>query len=131
MALRFIVLGDWGTGDSDQARVANAMAEYADENTVDFIVATGDNFYPYGVYSATDEQFSEKWRNVYNQRSLKNLRWYISVGNHDHTDDDGREYYQVPQLYSVLLSVSCPRALFHLESHNLFRITVVVADWLG
>ena len=33
--------------------------------------------------------------------------------------------------YSVLVSVSCPKALFHLESDNLFRITVVVADWLG
>ena len=29
------------------------------------------------------------------------------------------------------MSVSCPKALFHLESGNLFRITVVVADWLG
>ena len=34
-------------------------------------------------------------------------------------------------LYSVLVSVSCPKALFHLESDNIFRITVVVDDWLG
>ena len=33
--------------------------------------------------------------------------------------------------YSVLVSVSCPKAVYHLESDNLFRITVVVADWLG
>ena len=32
---------------------------------------------------------------------------------------------------SVLVSVSCPKALYHLESDNLFHITVVVADWLG
>ena len=35
------------------------------------------------------------------------------------------------QIYSVLVSVSCPKALYHLESDNLFRITVVVADWLS
>ena len=35
------------------------------------------------------------------------------------------------KFYSVLVSVSCPKALYHLESDNLFRITVVVADWLG
>ena len=35
------------------------------------------------------------------------------------------------KLYSVLASVSCPKALYHLESDNLFRITVVVPDWLG
>ena len=33
--------------------------------------------------------------------------------------------------HSVLVSVSCPKAVYHLESDNLFRITVVVADWLG
>ena len=33
--------------------------------------------------------------------------------------------------YSVFVSVSCPKALYHLESDNIFRITVVVADWLG
>ena len=32
---------------------------------------------------------------------------------------------------SVLVFVSCPEALYHLESDNLFCITVVVADWLG
>ena len=34
-------------------------------------------------------------------------------------------------IYSVLASVSCPKALYQLESDNIFRITVVVADWLG
>ena len=29
------------------------------------------------------------------------------------------------------LIISCPKALYHLESDNIFRITVVVADWLG
>ena len=31
----------------------------------------------------------------------------------------------------VLVSVSCPKALYHFESDNIFSITVVVADWLG
>ena len=34
-------------------------------------------------------------------------------------------------IYSVLVSVSCPKASYHLESDNLFCITLVVADWLG
>ena len=33
--------------------------------------------------------------------------------------------------YSVLVSVSFPGALYHLDSDSVFRITVVVADWLG
>ena len=35
-------------------------------------------------------------------------------------------------IYFVLVSVSCPKAVFNLESDILFHITVVVvADWLG
>ena len=34
-------------------------------------------------------------------------------------------------IYSVLVSVSCPKALYHLELDNLFRNTLIVADWLG
>ena len=31
----------------------------------------------------------------------------------------------------VFIIVSCPKALYHLENDHIFRITVVVADWLG
>ena len=41
------------------------------------------------------------------------------------------KFYDSNIIYSVLVSVSCPKALYHLESDYLFRITVVVADWLG
>ena len=37
----------------------------------------------------------------------------------------------IKEFYSVLVSISCPKALFDLEGDNLFCITVVVADWLG
>ena len=43
------------------------------------------------------------------------------------TSEYKHRYTYIP-FYSVLVSVSCPKALFHLESDNLFRITVVVAD---
>ena len=51
-----------------------------------------------------------------NQRTL-----LCELKNHD----------QCQTFYSVFVSVSCPKALCHLESDNIFRITVVAADWLG
>ena len=33
--------------------------------------------------------------------------------------------------HSVLMFVSWLKALYHLESDNLFRITLIVADWIG
>ncbi|CAD5118385.1 DgyrCDS7093 [Dimorphilus gyrociliatus] len=92
----FINIGDWGaiTGIG-QLPIAEAMAKYADENPVDFVLTSGDNFYPDGVESATDEQFDSKWRDVYNQPSLKELTWYISVGNHDYGLKNGNEWFQI------------------------------------
>ena len=34
-------------------------------------------------------------------------------------------------IYSVLVSLSRPKALYHSESDNLFHIILVVADWVG
>ena len=35
----------------------------------------------------------------------------------------------LPLCMYVLVSLSCPKALYHLESDNLSRIILVVADW--
>ena len=43
------------------------------------------------------------------------------------------EWSYILVIYSVLVSVSCPKALYNLETDNIFRITLrlVVADWLS
>ena len=94
--LVFTSFGDWGTGTSAQSRVAQAMANYADDNQVDFHVTTGDNFYD-GVNSATDPWFDTRWRDIYFQHdSLQYQRWYISVGNHDYYPyGEDKEWNQV------------------------------------
>ena len=33
--------------------------------------------------------------------------------------------------YSVLVSASSPNELYQLKSDNIFRITLVVADWIA
>ena len=94
--IRFLVIGDWGSGDDVQSSLANTMANYAKNLTVDFILSTGDNIYPWGIASVEDEQLNTKWRYVYNQTTLRDLPWYLTVGNHDHgLLDDGREMFQV------------------------------------
>jgi hypothetical protein len=44
--LRFFVVGDFGSGDDGQAKVAEAMALTAEREPPDFILGTGDSFYP-------------------------------------------------------------------------------------
>jgi len=96
--LRFIAVGDWGYGHHHQQEVADAMGIWCQDedggSKCDFIISNGDNFYSDGVTSVHDEQFVEKWKNVYTHPSIANLPWYLTVGNHDHHTHNG-EWYQV------------------------------------
>jgi len=55
-ALRFIVFGDWGRNGED--------------NQMEFIVSTGDNFYPNGVRSTRDHNWLASYENIYTAHSL-------------------------------------------------------------
>jgi len=83
VAVRFLVVGDWGTGAALQKRVAAAMAAKAAAEQPQFIVSTGDNIYNSGVSSVDDPQWKTKFEDVYNAKSLE-LPWYAILGNHDH-----------------------------------------------
>src|SRR5436309_1190621 len=63
--VRFIALGDMGTGGEDQARVANAIGSVCSLRGCDFAVGLGDLIYPAGTSSATDPQFDEKFEVPY------------------------------------------------------------------
>jgi tartrate-resistant acid phosphatase type 5 len=87
------------SGIANQNKVAQALANWCDVNTCEFIISTGDNFYPQGVTSDSDPRFDSSWKDVYNQLSLIDKTWYQSIGNHDHDssagNSDGREWNQV------------------------------------
>ncbi|CAD5113051.1 DgyrCDS2248 [Dimorphilus gyrociliatus] len=109
-ALNFIALGDWGTDKVPdevdyQERVANKMAEWANETGLNFILTLGDNFYPVGANSVDDEQFNRKWRQVYlNPHPSLRVEWQISLGNHDHYLDNGKhqlEFSKVEPLWKI------------------------------
>jgi tartrate-resistant acid phosphatase type 5 len=82
-AVRFLVVGDWGTGATMQKTMANAMAQRADSTRPAFIISTGDNIYNNGVTSVDDPQWQTKFEAIYNQKALE-LPWYAILGNHDH-----------------------------------------------
>lgn len=82
--LKFLVLGDWGRrGRYFQDEVAETMGKVAGEINADFIVTTGDNFYPSGVASVWDSHWQQSFEYVYTAPSL-DIPWYATLGNHDH-----------------------------------------------
>lgn len=83
-ALRFAAIGDWGTGGArDQRRTARALTRSTRAFPLDFVISTGDNFYPRGVVSAQDPHWQASFARVYRDPAL-HCPWYVALGNHDH-----------------------------------------------
>jgi predicted phosphodiesterase len=82
--LSFLVMGDWGRhGETKQKQVAESMSRAAVGLEAQFIVSTGDNFYPKGVASVTDPSWQSSFEQVYTQHPLF-IDWQVVLGNHDY-----------------------------------------------
>lgn len=85
--LNFLAIGDWGRNGADhQLQVAKQMGKWASENPNNFIISTGDNFYPSGVVSEHDPLWHYSFENVYTDFALQ-WDWYPILGNHDYKSD--------------------------------------------
>jgi tartrate-resistant acid phosphatase type 5 len=83
-ALQFIAMGDWGRNGADhQKQVAVQLGKAATKLNANFIISTGDNFYPSGVISVNDPLFKYSFEDVYTDFSLQ-WDWYVVLGNHDY-----------------------------------------------
>ena len=84
-AMRFMVIGDWGTGDGNQMRVARAMMDMVRaDGSYSMILSTGDQMYPSGAASVADEQFESKFESVFFPGAPAGaLPFFMSLGNHD------------------------------------------------
>ena len=96
-SLRFAVIGDSGTGDPPQFQVGEQMARYREKFPFDFVLMLGDNIYG----SKTASGFRKKFEEPYKSLLSANVRFYASLGNHDHSDEvyykpfnmNGKRYY--------------------------------------
>jgi hypothetical protein len=82
---RFAVIGDYGDGSADEARVAALVASW----NPDFVITTGDNNYPDGAASTIDDHIGQfysafigNYMGQYGPGSSTN-RFWPSLGNHD------------------------------------------------
>lgn len=83
-AFNFLVVGDWGRlGEYNQAEVGQQMGKYGKDLDIDFVISTGDHFYPNGIASVEDPQWTESFENIYKAHSL-HCDWYPVLGNHDY-----------------------------------------------
>lgn len=86
--VRFIAIGDSGSGGLIQHRVAWAMSKAIKaKQGIDFVALLGDNFYNRGVSSVNDLQWQYKFEGVYRGSYLDALPFYAVLGNHDYEGD--------------------------------------------
>lgn len=78
--VRFVLLGDTGTGEAAQYEVAAAVGAVCAARGCDFAVIAGDNIYDSGVESPYDPQFDTKFEQPYAGLAMP---FYLALGNHD------------------------------------------------
>jgi hypothetical protein len=79
--LRFVVLGDGGTGDDVQKKVAAAMKSVCDQRGCKFALYLGDNIYENGAATADDALFKSNFEDPY---AALDFPFYVALGNHDY-----------------------------------------------
>jgi hypothetical protein len=96
--VRFMVVGDTGTGSNKQEQLAEIMLRYRQIFPFEFALMLGDNMY--GSENAVD--YKGKFENVYKPLLDQKVKFYATLGNHDDSNQrfyeffnmDGQEYYR-------------------------------------
>jgi hypothetical protein len=77
--LRFAVIGDWGTGDNDQVRIAQQIFRTHQLSPLDFVISVGDNIYPNGSGNYFAKHFEAPFASLLKDR----VNFHTVLGNHD------------------------------------------------
>jgi hypothetical protein len=87
MSITFYSIGDFGNPTPEVIEVAKAMDVYARTHPPNFILGLGDNFYPAGVMSVSDQMFKKYWADVFLVYESLRVPWHIILGNHDYINN--------------------------------------------
>jgi len=97
-SVRFMVVGDTGTGTRQQNELAQLMFRYRQTFPFEFALLVGDNMY--GSEKAAD--YKAKFEDVYKPLLDQKVKFYAALGNHDesnqrfyeHFNMNGEEYHR-------------------------------------
>ena len=78
-SVKFAVIGDSGTGDSNQYRLAEKLIDFRSIFPYEFVLMMGDN--SYGGDSAKD--YEQRFERPYKPLLDAGVKFYASLGNHD------------------------------------------------
>ena len=132
-AVRFMVVGDTGTGSRRQNELARLMARYRQSFPFEFALLVGDNMY--GSEKAAD--YKSKFEDVYRPLLDSKVKFYAALGNHDesnqrfyeHFNMNGEEYYNFKKgpvsFYALNSNYMDKKQLAWLEE----KLAADASDW--
>jgi Calcineurin-like phosphoesterase len=90
-SVRFVVIGDTGTGTHQQLELAQVMLRYRQAFPFEFVLMMGDNMY--GGENAID--YKQKFENIYRPLLDQKVKFYAALGNHDDSNQRFYEYFNM------------------------------------
>lgn len=90
--LRFVAIGDFGSGSSDQYAVAERMCRWRERRPYDLVVTVGDNVYDVGHPDRFDAVFFRPYDCLFDA----GVRFHATLGNHDIVTENGRPELDEP-----------------------------------
>jgi predicted phosphodiesterase len=90
-SVRFVVIGDTGTGTHQQLELAQVMLRYHQVFPFEFVLMMGDNMY--GGEKAVD--YKQKFENIYRPLLDQKVKFYAALGNHDDSNQRFYEYFNM------------------------------------
>ncbi len=82
-SIRFAVIGDSGTGGTEQYQVAQQMEKCREKTGFDFVLMLGDNIYG----GKSQQDFERKFELPYKSLLDAGVKFYASIGNHDDSNE--------------------------------------------
>jgi predicted phosphodiesterase len=86
-SVRFLVIGDAGTGERQQNEVAAQIVRYRGEFPFTFAIMLGDNIYG----KERPQDFAKKFERPYKKLLDAGVKFHAALGNHD---DQNQRYYK-------------------------------------
>jgi hypothetical protein len=90
-SVRFMVVGDTGTGGKEQYELAGVMLRYWQAFPFEFALMMGDNLY--GSETAAD--YKRKFEDAYRPLLDRKVKFYATLGNHDESNERFYEYFNM------------------------------------
>jgi hypothetical protein len=90
-SVRFLVVGDTGTGTNQQHELADVMYQYKMAFPYEFILMMGDNMYG----GEKPEDFKTKFEDVYKKLLDDKVKFYATLGNHDESNQRFYDYFNM------------------------------------